>query len=90
MNNVEKYLQEKFECESNEVQKMLYDLVSDQRNWLMVCNLFEDYKNQSDDTTDTKIKDLNSFNAYLIKVAEAKVGYRFKLNQLKRLINALL
>lgn len=84
------FLQNKFNCTDDEIHKQLYDLVSDHRNWELVLKLFEDFKNQSEGPTDTEIKDLNSFNAYLIKVAETKVGFRFKVKELKRVINTII
>lgn len=83
------FLQNKFNCADDEIHKQLYDLVSDHRNWELVLKLFEDFKNESDDLTDPEIKDLDNFNAYLIKAAEFKVGFRFKVRQLKRVIDAI-
>lgn len=53
-------------------------------------NFMEFYASQTDDLTNSEIKDLNSFDAYLIKAANAKVGFRFKVKELKRVINTII
>lgn len=45
MNKVEQFLKSKFNCNEDEIQKQLYDLISDPREWSLVIELFEDYKN---------------------------------------------